>query len=256
MKKFSFIIIACIILLLSCDETSNETTPTAKVAFNFIHTWDGTEVTDADFNTVKFNNEKGNNLSITKLRYLISNITFIGFSGEELKLDGYNLVDVTNNRNLMYNLPNAIPRGNYKNVKFTFGFNNDDNYNGNYQDLNSVSWNVPEILGGGYHYMQLEGKFIANNGTETGYAYHAIRAVDNSGDTRIFQDTFFEVNLGEINLKNDSTITIEMNIAEWFKNPTTWDLNELNSTLMPNFNAQVLMFNNGKDVFSLKSVDE
>jgi len=41
-----------------------------------------------------------------------------------------------------------------------------------------------------------------------------------------------------------------MNIAEWFKNPYTWDLNELNTVLMPNFEAQLLMSQNGKSVFS------
>ena len=35
-----------------------------------------------------------------------------------------------------------------------------------------------------------------------------------------------------------------MNIAEWFKTPNTWDLNALNNMLMPNFDAQILMFEN------------
>jgi hypothetical protein len=47
-----------------------------------------------------------------------------------------------------------------------------------------------------------------------------------------------------------------MNIAEWFKNPNTWDLNVLNTVLMPNFDAQILMHQNGKSVFSLGAVQE
>jgi hypothetical protein len=47
-----------------------------------------------------------------------------------------------------------------------------------------------------------------------------------------------------------------MNIAEWFKNPTIWDLNELNTVLMPNFNAQKLMSENGKSVFSLGEINQ
>ena len=47
-----------------------------------------------------------------------------------------------------------------------------------------------------------------------------------------------------------------MNIAEWFKNPNTWDLNVLNNMLMPNFDAQVSIFENGQNVFSLKSVKQ
>ena len=44
-----------------------------------------------------------------------------------------------------------------------------------------------------------------------------------------------------------------MNIAEWFKTPNEWNLNQLNSSLMANSDAQVKMFENGQNVFSLKS---
>lgn len=238
---------------MSCSD-ENTNILEVNTTFNFTHNWDGTNVSNTQFNNIQFTNANGENLSITKLRYLISKITFIGSEGEELVLDGYNLVDVTNNSNLSFSATNKIPLGIY-NVKFTFGFDNDDNYN-NYQDLNSASWSVPAMLGAGYHYMQLEGKFIDNTTTETGYAYHAIRAVDNSKTPQEFQDTFFEVDLGEVEITNNATFNIEMNIAEWFKSPNTWDLNILNNMLMPNFNAQVLMSENGQNVFSLESISQ
>ena len=72
-----------------------------------------------------------------------------------------------------------IPTGNHR-LKFTFGFSDANNKDGEYKDLNSANFNVPTMLGGGYHFMQLEGKFIDNTATETGYAYHAIRAVDST----------------------------------------------------------------------------
>lgn len=240
----------------SCGEDIDDKTSTSIVTFNFSHHWDGTPVTNADFNAIKFTNANVDELSITKLRYLISKITFTSTNEETLVLSGYNLVDVTNNTNLSFTPLNSIPTGIYSNVSFTFGFENDDNYNRNYPDLNSTSWNVPEMLGGGYHFMQLEGKFIDNTSSEVGFAYHAIRAVDNSGATPVFQDTFFEVNLGEVIVSNNSTFNIEMNIAEWFKNPNVWDLNDLNNMLMPNYNAQIMMFENGQNAFSLISVTQ
>jgi hypothetical protein len=42
-----------------------------------------------------------------------------------------------------------------------------------------------------------------------------------------------------------------MNLAEWFKNPNTWDLNEFNTGLMGNYNAQKIMNENGQSVFSI-----
>ncbi|MFD1616126.1 MbnP family protein [Gelatiniphilus marinus] len=253
MKKLASIIFA-FLLIISCSEDNDDTVTQVNTTFNFTHKWDGTSVSNTNFNTIQYTNENGEQLSITKLRYLISKITFQKSNGEKIILDGYNLVDVTNDSNLSFTPTSPIPSGNYSHVYFTFGFDNDDNYNNNYQDLNSTSWSVPAMLGGGYHFMQLEGKFIDNTATETGYAYHAIRAVDISKTPKEFQDTFFEVDLGAASIEKDTTFNIEMNIAEWFKNPNTWNLNALNNALMPNFNAQVMMFENGQHVFSLKSV--
>ena len=48
---------------------------------------------------------------------------------------------------------------------------------------------------------------------------------------------------------------ISMNIAEWFKNPNNWDLNEYNQMLMPNSTAQILIHENGQNVFSLEDIN-
>ncbi|MDO5972244.1 hypothetical protein Q4Q35_20795 [Flavivirga aquimarina] len=256
MQRIVPIFIFSLITLLSCGTDNDDIVSQANVTFNFSHNWDASPITNTNFNTIQYTNANGEQLSITKLRYLISNITCQKENGEIITLDGYNLVDVTNNTNLSFTPLSTIPTGTYSSVSFTFGFNNDDNIDGIYQDLNSTSWNVPTILGGGYHFMQLEGKFVDNTTTETGYAYHAIKAVDNSGATLVFNDTFFEVDLGKITITNNATFNIEMNIAEWFVNPNTWDLNVLNNMLMPNFNAQIMMFENGKNAFSLKSVNQ
>jgi len=248
------LIILVLYMFTSCNKDNGVSQ--VQITFKFSHNWDGTAVSNANFNSIIYTNANGEDLSITKLRYLISKITFEKSSGETFILDGYNLVDVTNNTNQSFTPITTIPDGDYSKVSFTFGFDNDDNYNENYIDLNSASWNVPELLGGGYHYMQLEGKFIDNTTTETGYAYHTIRAVDNSGATQVFQDTFFEVDVGAVNITNNATFNIEMNIAEWFKNPNTWDLNVLNQMLMPNSSAQIMMYENGQNVFNLESVNQ
>lgn len=257
MKKTALISLLIFALVLSCaeDNDDNPSTNSATINFSFTHNWDDITVTSADFNTIQYTNANGEEMSIEKLRYLISNVTFESANGNTITIPGYNLVDVTNDSDLTYTPTTQIPEGEYTNVFFTFGFNNEDNYNNNYPDLNTALWNVPEMLGGGYHYMQLEGKFIDNTDAEIGYAYHAIRAVDNSNAPNlVFQDTFFNVDLGPMSITNNTTIEIEMNIAQWFKNPNQWDLNLLPNMLMPNFNAQVMMYENGQNVFSLGTV--
>jgi len=83
------------------------------------------------------------------------------------------------------------------------------------------------------------------------------RAVDNPGANPTFpQDTFFEVNLGTVTITDDTNIEIKMNIAEWFKNPHTWNLNDLDTVLMPNSAAQIMMYDNGQSVFSLGTITQ
>ncbi len=248
-NKLICFLILTIIVFISCD--SDDAISSAQLAIKFTHNWDGEEVSNADFNSMKFINANGETISIERLRYLISRVTLTDDNGTVTTLDAYNLVDFTNDENLSIALPEKINTGNYT-VSFIFGFNNNDNQDGVYPDLNSASWNVPGMLGGGYHYMQFDGKFIGNESTPENFNYHVIRAVNRTDpDNLIFQDTFFTVNLGSINITKDATVEVKMNIAEWFKNPNTWDLNVLNTVLMPNFDAQILMNENGQSVFSL-----
>jgi hypothetical protein len=256
MKKIIPLFLISILVFTACSEDNDDKVSLTNTTFNFSHNWDGASVSSSDFNTIKFTNTNDNQLSIERLRYLISKITFYKSDGSTTVLDGYNLVDVTNDENLSFTPTTFLATGSYTDVTFTFGFNNEDNLI-NYEDLNSASWFVPAMLGGGYHYMQLDGKFINDANEEQGYNYHAIRAADNPGANPTFpQDTFFNVSLGAITISNNTTFNIEMNIAEWFKTPNTWDLNALNQMLMPNSSAQIMMFENGQNVFSLKSVDQ
>ena len=57
-----------------------------------------------------------------------------------------------------------------------------------------------------------------------------------------------------VSLESNTTVEIEMNIAEWFKNPNVWDLNTFGVDLMSNYEAQKMMNENGQTVFSLGNV--
>lgn len=248
MKKIIYLLCLSIVLFSCSDD--DKTSPEVSLKIDFTHNWDGTAITGVN-NILAYTNANGENLSIERLRYLISNVTLSRQGFTDIVLHGYNLIDLGEGTGLSYIPSTTITPGTY-NVSFTFGFNNTDNQSGVYTDLNSVTWNVPDMMGGGYHYMQLEGKFTNSSNVDTGYAYHAIRAVDNPGMNPTFpQDTFFTVNLGSVTLASDKTIEVKANLAEWFKNPNTWDLNVLNNMLMPNSTAQIMMYQNGQDVFSL-----
>lgn len=250
MKK----IISLLVLVITFSSCKNETDccvnlSPVTVNLKFTHNWDGIAVTAADFNNFKFTTENGETISIERLRYLVSNISI----GNTTK--NYNLVNIGENTGTEISFED-INQGS-KSLQFTFGFADVDNTDGVYQDLNSASFNVPSMLGGGYHFMQFDGKYKDTNNQDANFNYHAIRAVDRTDpDNLVFEDTSFKVDLTTIDFTKNTTIEIKMNIAEWFKNPNTWNLNELNTVLMPNFEAQKLMSANGKSVFSIGEISQ
>ena len=249
MKTKCYLIIAILFLTIGCSENKECCLQPEefKVTLNFTHNWNGLKITPNDFNYLKYTNANEERLSIEKLRYLISNISLV--NGKN-----YYLINVEKNTGTSIIL-SELTEGSYA-LSFRFGFSSEDNIDGVYQDLNSVSFNVPEMLGGGYHFMQFDGKYLDTNNKEFGFNYHTISAVDRTDPNNlIFEDTSFEVNLGTVIVKNTTEIEIKMNLAEWFKNPNIWNLNELNTVLMPNFEAQKIMQENGKTIFSLGTVN-
>ena len=244
MKKFSLLFLITVLLFSSCNEEQER----AKVSLKFTHNWDGVPITNQDFGSFKFTNENGELISIERLRYIISNITLIGYRG-------HTLIDVGEDSGSVITIQD-LPIGFYT-FKFRFGFSDIDNIDGAYPNLNSVNFNVPEMLGGGYHYMQFDGKYKDTNNTDANFNYHTIRAIDKTDpDNIILDDTSFVVDLGTVEITNTAEIEIKMNVAEWFKNPNTWNLNQLNTVLMPNYNAQQMMSQNGKTVFSLGNITQ
>ena len=243
MKK---LITLFLVLIAFSSCTKEEENGMATILFT--HYWDGVPVTNLDFNEFKFTNANGETISIEKYRYLISDISFVGSKN-------YTLVDLGNTSGTNITITD-LAKG-LNNLKFRFGFKDQDNLDGVYQELNSASFNVPEMLGGGYHYMQFDGKYKDSNNADANFNYHTIRAVDRTNSmSLITEDTSFKVDLGTVQIGDNTIIEVKVNIAEWFKNPNTWNLNELNTVLMPNFEAQKMMSANGKNVFSLGDVTQ
>jgi hypothetical protein len=247
--KFAATLLSAALVMIACKDEDD--TPLAQVSpsFTFTQNWDGVPIENADYENTTYINERGESLTISKLVYLISDITFTDAQGNSFSAGDYNLIDAREGVNLSFTPDVVIEEGTY-NVSFTFGFDDEDNA-GDYPDLNSADggvWIVPMMLGGGYHYMKLEGKYLDTQSVpeeEVGFAYHAIRANDNSTSPITLQDTSFTVDLGDVVIGEGTDIEVQMNVAEWFKNPHTWNLYELYSMLMPNFNAQILMSENG-----------
>ncbi len=233
-------------------------TPGHQVTFTFSHNFDGTSIENSDFNQLNHTNANGEVMSFTHMQYLVSDITFYKSNGDSVVIDGYNFVDLTNSGSMSYNPGFTLDEGTYTGIGLTFGFNEADNISGAYPDLNAASWSWPAMIGGGYHYLKMEGRYIDSSTDTVSYQYHMGTAREITPTDTIFHNNHFLSMLPNsgFTLSGDANIEIKMNMAEWFKNPITWDLNTYFSMLMPNYTAQIMMHQNGPDVFELGTITQ
>jgi len=253
MKKRIIVLGIVFFGIYSCSTDNDLKINKVDFSLHFKHNWkDSITITNADFNTIKFVNENNQKLSIERLRYLVSDVMLINQNGDTISSNDYKLIDVADSESFRFTISEKVPVGDYSSVKFRFGFNAADNIDGGYADLNSANFNVPAMLGGGYSFMQFDGKFIDSLDVNSNFNYRMISAIDKRDPNNIKKtDTSFEVNLGRVTIGNDAPIQVKADISQWFKNPNLWNLNKLNTVLMPNYDAQLKMNANGKTVFSL-----
>lgn len=265
MKNTILALASLILIGTSCKKTDdpmdNKTDMVnTEVSFIFKQKYNDNEVLTSDLASTQYTNAKGNVHTISKLQYLVSNITLHKTDGSEVDLGGYNFVDIDKPLTRFYTPGVAIPEGKYTGISMTFGFDEEDNQDGAYTDLNAASWSWPMMIGGGYHFLKFEGMFVDNSGTMKGFAYHNGTASKMENGTRINEANHFRVRLWDYNggfeVKEGErlNIDIDMNIEEWFQNPVLWDLNQYHMMLMPNYTAQKMMNKNGKSVFSLGTI--
>lgn len=224
------------------------------IKIEFQHTFNDMPIS---FNQLQYENEHGEIMSLSKVIYHLSDFVFYSSTGDSIVTDFYHLIDLSDATSLNFDLPYLIPGGSYTGFGFNFGFDNEDNISGSYQDLNAKNWNWPESLGGGYHQLQIEGKFISNTNDTLNYAFHSgskIKETDGSETT--FHENYIPLRFDFSAIEISETVTIKLNmeISEWFKNPNEWDLNTLNNGLMSIYEAQILIHQNGKDVFELVEI--
>ena len=242
---------------VGCSENSDVVEQPVAITFNFSHFWQEEEVNTASLPLTTYTNEYGTELMIDDVRYLISDIQLISQSGDTTTISEYNLIDVDDDTGLTFTTSAAVLPGEYSSVSFRFGFSEEENTTAAYPDLTSVEFGVPDPLGGGYHYMQMDGTYINESDVETGFNFHVISAIDTSAPEPQREDTSFRVNLGSATIGSNTNINVGVDFYEWFSNPNIWNLNDLDVSLMGNYEAQQDMNENGQSgVFSLIDITQ
>ena len=211
-----------------------------------------------------YHNEAGNEFMITEIQWFISRIELQDERGDWFRLDHKEVefpFQYTTDW-VFYidtNIPESqvleiapIPIGTYKTLRFVFGMNEEDNQTGLFTDPPESEMFWPDVLGGGYHYMKLNGRFVNTEGELVPLNVH-LGIGQNANHTEFYQNYFIvELPIDFAVVANvENQLDLTMVIDNWFRHPNTIDFNEIGSHIMQNQAAQRLLNGNGSDVFRI-----
>lgn len=219
----------------------------ASVTVDFAHLVDGAAVvlgTDRPYI-----NAAGNEFGVSRVSYFVSLVTLTLADGTVVTAPGAHYVDMEMPETMAYALPVDAPAGKLAQISFVMGLPPALNVSGTFMSAPESLMEWPEPMGGGYHHMKLEGRYL--NAASEPFNFMAHSGGLNGTDYS------FEVVLdaADLSLTRETTLTVEMNLEEWFANPDTWDLNdyfnESHPGIMGDASALASLRKNGASVFTL-----
>lgn len=266
MKKIIALTITAILftMLNSCKE-KDDGPGSIRLIFN--ERIDG-EILKPD--TLKYVNEAGNQYMINEVQYFISKFTLYFSDGESYTVKdnmGIHYVDSDIPESKSRDIPEDIPSGHVDSIVFVFGLDEADNQSNIFPNPPESNMFWPEELGGGYHYMKLNGKYQDTNNMMAPFNFHLGigQTYDTAGQVTSFVQNYFKVSFPLVmmsslfvDIKPDQTteLILTMNIESWFATPNTWDFNYWGGMMMQNQAALEAACENGRDVFSIGVVYE
>jgi len=265
LKLLMFLFLGLFSCFLSSCSKSTDTPPQedpyGKISLHFIHEADGMPL---NTDTMCYTNAAGNHYLITEVQYFISDVVLHGENQNDVSIEAWQDIwyidnDLPETQN--WNISDKIPIGNYDSISFTFGINEEKNQSLMFLNPPERDMFWPEFLGGGYHYLKLNGKWendlMTNNrpfefhlGIGQIYKNDSAYVPDIIG----FVQNYFTVGLSleqlQISEGETSDINIVMEIQNWFQNPNVYNHGDYSENTMQSQEAMQKGCENGKkDVF-------
>ena len=261
MKIISYlnlIILSFLLIGSSCKKNDEPIEDqSGRLNFYFTHVVAEEEVY---YDTIRYQNAAGNPFMVSEIQYFISDVTLHKGDGSKVLIDAWknmHYVDSDLSDTWQWKMKDSIPPGIYDSITFTFGITEEKNHSLMFvnQPESNMFW--PEYLGGGYHYLKLNGKWKDTNDVIRPYNFHmGIGQIydQNSGEIIGFIHNDFDVSLKNSGFKvdNNETIafTIVMDVNKWFEDPHDFDFNYWGGDIMQNQDAMFIAKENGYNVFS------
>ena len=246
MVKKLWLVILSALFCVACSK------PTGHLTLNFSFVVDHDSLR---LDTCMYQNAAGNPYEVNDVQFFISQVRLETTSGEMVEIadnQGIHYTDIRIPGTLAWRIADEIPSTGYKSITFVFGLEGAQNTTGYFPNPpeNNMSW--PDMIGGGYHYMKINGRWIDLDGVRQPFNLHSGKIATDSG----FADNTFTVTLPLSQFtvcKNSSAdLTLQMNVNAWFSNPYLFDFNVFGGSIMQNREAQEVLRANGRDVFGVR----
>ena len=240
MKNTLLLFSAIVCLFTSCEKDKDKAIAT-DITVNFNHTVNGSELVT---NSIDYINEAGENYDIKTLKYLISEITLHSENGSSLLLDEIHFIDISDESTFSFTY-NDVPNNNYTSISFDMGLDSTKNKSNKYvnEDFHTTMF-WPELNGGGYHYMKLEGAYINDS---TFYNTHTGGTMGGDYSFKHLENISLKVD----NDLEDVSVNINMELSNWYNSPQI-EFYSYGMGIMMNMTIQMNIQMNGvTDVFSV-----
>jgi len=265
MNKFNltkYILYISIIFLLSCKkETTNNEGDFGKLKIEFSHSVDSLPLVK---NQMVYINAAGNQYEISEVKYFIFDLILYDKNKTEVLINKWkaiHYIDIDYPNTLTWNVYDEIPVGKYDSISFIFGLNEARNISFQFVNPPEVNMFWPEILGGGYHYLMINGKWKDSNNQISPFNFHLgigqiyAGGLINTDSIIGYVHNYFKVSIPTPKLSFDkgktSILKINMNINSWFCTPYIYNHDYWGSNIMQDQDAMNIAKQNGFDVFSV-----
>lgn len=250
--------------LLSACERKDSPEPdvaSGRLSFRMEHLEQGMPL---QMHQLIYSNQAGNVYMVSGLKYFISDVTLYHDGGKSLMLNGWKDIfyideDIPSGRSWQFF--DKIPAGSYDSVSFVFGFTGEKNKSFMFVNPPEALMMWPEVLGGGYHYLMLDGKWKDTAGVLQPFNFHL-------GIGQLYKGEGFEVDSIYAFIQNwfrvslpgsgfqmtdggEITLHVAMHIEKWFREPYVFDFNHWGGAIMQLQPAMEQVRENGRNVFSV-----
>jgi hypothetical protein len=263
MKALRFLLFFLLLPWLAINSCNKNDDPppgpdTGKLTIRFHHHCEGAPL-ETDIR--KYVNEAGNEYMVNEIQYFISDVKLCRTDGSYYLISAWkdiHYVDTDIPSTHTWNVFDDIPAGAYQKLSFTFGISEEKNQSLMFVDPPESLMFWPQYLGGGYHYLKLNGKWLAANQMELPFDFHlGIGQIydPQSGAVTGFIQNYFEIAVPVpgfiIAAGQEAGIDLVMHVENWFKDPHTYDHDEWGGDIMQKQETMKLGCENGWNVFGL-----